>query len=174
VLVDYGFRDIIEGHFDAGIRLGEKLEQDMIALKVGPELRMVTVASPAYIARHGQPEHPEQLIGHRCINYRMIASGAIYAWEFEQENRPLEVRVPGPLIFNEPEIMLDCALDGLGIAYLLEDDVLSHLAAGRLVRLLETWEVPFPGFHLYYSSRRQVRPVLAAFLTMLREQRVAG
>ena len=131
VLIEYGFKDIIAGQFDAGIRLGEKLEQDMVALKVGPELCMAVVASPGYLARHGAPNLPEDLIRHRCINYRMIAAGTIYAWEFERDGKALEVRVPGPLTFNEPALMLDCALEGLGVAYLLEHEVTRYVRDGR-------------------------------------------
>jgi DNA-binding transcriptional LysR family regulator len=168
VLIDYGFRDVIADQFDAGIRLGEKIEQDMIALKVGPDLRMSVVAAPSYLARYGTPRHPRDLVNHRCINYRMVASGAIYAWEFEQNGLAFEVRVPGPLTFNEPQLMLDAALDGLGIAYLLESDVAAHVGSGGLVTLLAEWTAPFPGFYLYYPSRLQMRPVFGAFLDVLR------
>ncbi len=168
VLIEYGFRDIIADQFDAGIRLGEKIEQDMIALKVGGDLRMAVVAAPSYVARHGFPEHPRDLLRHRCINYRLIASGSIYAWEFEQNGVAFEIRTPGPLTFNEPGLMLDCALDGLGVAYLLEHEVAPHVETGALVRLLTDWTAPFPGFFLYYPSRQQLRPVFAAFLDMLR------
>jgi DNA-binding transcriptional LysR family regulator len=131
VLIEYGFRDIIADQFDAGIRLGEKIEQDMIALKVGPDLRMAVVAAPSYLARHGTPRHPRDLVDHRCINYRMVASGAIYAWEFEENGVEFEARVPGPLTFNEPQLMLDAAIEGLGIAYLLESDVSTPREVGR-------------------------------------------
>ncbi|WP_413991152.1 LysR family transcriptional regulator [Labrys okinawensis] len=170
VLIEYAFRDIIADQFDAGIRLGEKIEQDMIALKVGPDLRMAVAAAPSYLARHGTPQHPRDLMGHRCINYRMVAAGTIYAWEFERNGLAFEMRVPGPLTFNEPGLMLDCALDGLGIAYLLEHEVAPHIARGTLTRLLDDWTAPFPGFFLYYPSRQQLRPVLAAFLDLLRRQ----
>ncbi len=168
VSIDYGFRDIIADQFDAGIRLGEKIERDMIALKVGQDLRMAVVAAPAYIARHGAPRHPRDLTRHRCINYRLMAAGAVYSWEFERDGDPFEVRVTGPLTFNEPELMLECALDGLGAAYLLEQDIAPHVTAGTLVRLLNDWTAPFPGFYLYYPSRQQPRPVFAAFLGLLR------
>jgi DNA-binding transcriptional LysR family regulator len=168
VLIDYGFRDVIADQFDAGIRLGEKIEQDMIALKVGPDLRMAVVAAPSYLACHGTPRHPRDLVNHRCINYRMVASGAIYAWEFEENGLAFEVRVPGPLTFNEPQLMLDAALDGLGIAYLLESDVAPHVGSSGLVNLLAEWTAPFPGFYLYYPSRLQMRPVFGAFLDVLR------
>lgn len=170
VLIDYAFRDIIADQFDAGIRLGEKIEQDMIALKVGPDLRMAVVAAPSYLARYGVPQHPRDLLKHRCINYRMVTAGTIYAWEFEQNGQEFEVRVPGPLTFNEPELMLEGALEGLGIAYLLENEVTRQTARGTLTRLLDDWTAPFPGFFLYYPSRQQLRPVFAAFLDLLRRQ----
>lgn len=168
VLIEYGFRDIVADGFDAGIRLGEKLEQDMVALKVGPDLRMAVVASPAYLARYGTPGHPGDLIRHRCINYRMVAAGTVYAWEFEQCGKAFEVRVPGPVIFNDPALMLECALDGLGVAYLAESETDPFIQDGRLTQMLPGWTQPFPGFHIYYSSRQQMRPILAAFLKAAR------
>ena len=168
VLIEYGFRDIVADQFDAGIRLGEKIEHDMIAMKVGPDLRMAVVASPAYLSQHGMPEHPRDLTRHRCINYRMAAAGRIYAWEFERDGKPFEVRVPGPLTFNDPALMLECALEGLGVAYLLEHEVAPHVGRGALTRLLAEWTPAFPGFFLYYPSRQHPRPVLTAFLDLLR------
>ncbi len=174
VVIEYGYRDIIADQFDAGIRLGEKLQGDMVALKVGPELRVAVVAAPAYLEAHGTPADPRALMEHRCINYRLIGSGAIYAWEFGREGQVFEMRVAGPLIFNEPALMLECALDGLDIAYVLEHEAAPFLRAERLVRLLEDWTSPFPGFFLYYPSRRQLRPVFAAFLQTLRDGRRAA
>ena len=171
VLIDYAYRDIVADRFDAGIRLGEKLERDMIALKVGPELSMAVVATPAYLARSDPIDHPGDLTRHRCINYRMVTANAIYAWEFERHGQLLDVRVSGPLTFNEPALMLQAALDGLGVGYLLDHEVAPHVREGRLVRLLADWTPPFPGFHLYYSSRRQRRPVLAAFIKAMRAVR---
>lgn len=171
VLIDYAYRDIVADRFDAGIRLGEKLERDMIALKVGPRLHMAVVATPDYLARSGPITHPMDLTRHRCINYRMMGSGSIYPWEFELDGQALDVRVSGPLTFNEPELMLEAALDGLGVGYLLDHEVAPHLQDGRLVRLLAEWTPPFSGFHLYYSSRRQLRPVLTAFIEALRGRR---
>lgn len=171
VSVEYGFRDIVADGFDVGIRLGEKLEGDMVALKVGPDLRMAIVASPAYLARHGTPVHPEELTRHRCLNYRLVAAGTLYAWEFERDGKAFEVRTPGPLTFNDPALMLDCALDGLGIGYLVEQQVAPLVRDGRLVRLLEDWTQSFPGLYLYYPSRQQIRPVLAAFLQAVRDSR---
>ena len=168
VLIDYAYRDIVADQLDAGIRLGEKLERDMIALRVGPELRMAVVATPDFLARSGPVDHPRDLTQHRCINYRMVGAGTIYAWEFEHDNQALDVQVSGPLTFNEPELMLEAALDGLGVGYLLEHEVASHVEDGRLVRLLPEWTPRFAGFHLYYSSRQQMRPVLTAFVEALR------
>ena len=171
VLIDTAFRDIVADRLDAGIRLGEKLEQDMIAVRVGPDLQMAVVAAPGYLTNRDPVVHPRDLINHRCINYRMIGAGTVYAWEFEKDGQALDVRVSGPLTFNEPHLMLDAALDGLGIGYLLDHEVAPHLEAGRLVRLLADWTPPFPGFHLYYPSRRQMRPVLSAFIAAVRGRR---
>ncbi|MBE7217870.1 MAG: LysR family transcriptional regulator [Caulobacteraceae bacterium] len=171
VLADYAYRDVVADRFDAGLRLGEKVERDMIALRVGPDLRMAVVAAPAYLERAAPIDHPRDLLRHRCINYRMVAAGTLYAWEFERDGESLEVRAPGPLTFNDPGLMLQAALDGLGVGYLLEHEAAPHLAGGRLVRRLEDWTPPFPGFHLYYPSRRQMRPVLAAFLEAVRARR---
>ena len=169
VLIEYGFRDIVADGFDAGIRLGEKLEQDMIAVKVGGDLRMAVVAAPMYLADHTLPSEPRELVGHQCINYRMVAAGSLYAWEFERDGHPLEVRVSGPLTFNEPDLMLDAAVEGMGVAYVLEDKAAPLVQAGRLVRLLAAWTPPFTGFYLYHPSRRQVRPVLSAFIAAARK-----
>ncbi len=168
VLIDYGLRDIVAERLDAGIRLGEMIEKDMIAARVGPDLRMAVVASPAYLAARPVPQTPQDLAGHHCINYRLVSSGAIYAWEFEKDRRSLSVKVDGLLTFNEPELMLEAALDGLGIVYIFEEQVISHVAAGRLVRLLSDWTPAFPGFFFYYPSRRQQPPALTAFLNALR------
>ncbi|TWB08231.1 DNA-binding transcriptional LysR family regulator [Rhizobium sp. ERR 1071] len=174
VLVDTAYRDIVADQFDAGIRLGEKLQQDMIALKVGPDLAMAVVATPGYLENKPAITEPADLTGHRCINYKMVTAGSLYAWEFEEDGKPLEVSVSGPLTCNEPEIMLSATLDGVGVGYLLEHEVAPYLENGKLVRLLADWTPPFPGFHLYYPSRRQMRPVLSAFLAMVRQHRSAA
>jgi DNA-binding transcriptional LysR family regulator len=171
VIFDYGFRDIVSDGFDAGIRLGEKLQQDMVALQVGPDLRMAVVASPAYFAQYPKPNVPEDLHAHRCINYRMVSAHTLYAWEFEKDGRRSRLRLSGPLTFNEPDPMLQAALDGLGVAYVLEHEAAAYIESGRLVRVLEDWTPPFPGFFLYYPSRKQTSPVLAALLALLRERR---
>jgi DNA-binding transcriptional LysR family regulator len=170
VLINYEFRDIIADRLDAGIRIGEKLEQDMIALSVSPELRMAVVASPDYLLAHPAPEAPQQLGEHRCINYRLRAAGNMMPWEFERDGRDLQVKVEGPLTVNDPELAVDAALDGLGLAYVLESRAAPFLADGRLVRLLADWTAPFPGFFLYYPSRRQIPPTLAALIAMLRHR----
>ena len=171
VISEYAFRDIVADRFDAGIRLGEKLERDMIALRVGPDLSMAVVASPAYLASAGLIEHPRDLTRQRCLNYRMIAAGTLYAWEFERGGQGLDVSVTGPLTFSDPDLMLEAALDGFGIAYLLDNEVAPYVEDGRLVRLLDAWTPSFPGFHLYYPSRTQMRPVLSAFIEALRHHR---
>ena len=168
VLIDYAYRDIVSDRFDAGIRLGDKLELDMVALKVGPDLRMAVVATPDLLARSPSIEHPGDLTRHRCINYRMMKAGTIYAWEFERDGQTLKVRTPGPLTFNEPELMLQAAIDGLGVGYLLDHEVAPHIEAGRLDRRLADWTPSFPGFHLYYASRRQMRPLLSTFIDAVR------
>lgn len=170
VMIDYAYRDIVAERYDAGIRLGEKLEQDMVALKVGPDLSMAVVASPGYLASAAPITHPGDLTRHRCINYRMTGSGALYAWEFERDGRTLDVRVEGPLAFNEPELMLNAALDGLGVGYLLSHEVAPFVAEGQLICMLAEWLPRFPGFHLYYPSRQQQRPVLTAFIDAIRRR----
>lgn len=170
VLVDFGFRDVVADRFDAGIRMGEKVEQDMIAVRVGPDLRMAVVASPAYFDACPAPMEPHDLTAHRCFNYRMQSSGGIYDWEFERDGRQIRTKVTGPLTFNSQEPMLDAALQGLGVAYLVEDQAEPFLRDGRLVRVLDDWTPRFPGYFLYYPSRRQMSPALAALIAALRRQ----
>jgi DNA-binding transcriptional LysR family regulator len=143
----------------------------MIALKVSPAFSMAVVATPDYLAQSGPIDHPSDLTRHRCINYRMVAAGTIYAWEFEHAGQLLNVQVSGPLTFNEPELMLEATLDGLGVGYLLDYEVAPYVGEGRLVRLLAAWTPPFPGFYLYYSSRQQMRPILTALLDLIRARR---
>ncbi|WP_213989172.1 LysR family transcriptional regulator [Sodalis sp. dw_96] len=168
VIIDYGFSDIVAERFDAGIRLGEKLQQDMVAIPAGPPLCMAVVASPGYLKDRPLPATPEDLKTHKCINYRMISANNIYSWEFSKEGRDLRIALNGPLTFNDPDLMLQAALDGLGIAYVLDHEVKDHIAAGRLIRLLEDWTTHFPGFFLYYPSRRRVSPVLSSFISLLK------
>jgi DNA-binding transcriptional LysR family regulator len=165
---DAGFVDIVAKRFDAGVRLGETVAQDMVAVRIGPDMRMAAAASPAYLARHGAPLVPHDLGQHNCINLRFPTYGGLYAWEFEKDGRALNVRVDGQLIVNDTMVALQAAMDGLGIAYITEDQVLPLIAQGRLVRVLEDWCPPFPGYHLYYPSRRQHTSAFAVLIEALR------
>jgi DNA-binding transcriptional LysR family regulator len=166
--VSYALKDIVAERFDAGVRMGEQVEQDMIAVRIGPDLRMATVGAKAYFARRPRPKTPKDLTGHACINLRLPTYGGLYAWEYERDGRPLNVRVDGPLVFNgAPQIIAAC-LDGFGLACLPETMVMAHVRAGRLVRVLEDWCPPFPGYHLYYPSRRQPSPAFAVIVEALR------
>ncbi|KOF18531.1 LysR family transcriptional regulator [Ensifer adhaerens] len=168
ISLEEGLTDIVAGRFDAGIRLGEQVQKDMVAVKVGPDLRMAVVGSPSYFARHKAPETPRDLGDHRCASYRQTTGGGLFAWEFERDGVELEVRVNGPLILNDGEMLEAAALDGLALAYTFESQVSHHLAEGRLVRVLEDWCQPFSGYHLYYPSRRQHTPAFALLLEALR------
>ncbi len=152
---DAGFVDIVAERFDAGVRLGETVAQDMIAVRIGPDLRMAAAASPAYLTRRGSPHTPHDLSRHNCINLRFPTYGGLYAWEFEKDGRALIVRVDGQMIVNDTALALEAAVAGLGIAYITEDQVLPLIAEGQLVRVLEDWCPPFPGYYLYFPSRRQ-------------------
>jgi Transcriptional regulator len=165
--VSYGLRDIVADRFDAGVRLGEQVQKDMIAVPIGPRIRMAAAASPAYFARHAPPKTPGDLTSHRCIAQRQ-ASGGLYAWEFERRGRALEVRVEGQVIVNTSPHIVAAALDGLGLAFLPEAEFTPHLEEGRLVRVLEDWCPPFAGFHLYYPSRRHPSPAFSLVLDALR------
>ena len=165
--VSYGFRDIVADRFDAGVRMGESIDKDMIAMPITPKLRMAAVASPAYFEKHPIPKAPGDLTGHNCINIR-FPSGGLYVWEFERRGRQLNVRVEGQAVFNtSPHIVL-AALDGLGVAYLPEGEFAPHIEEGRLIRVLQDWCPPFPGYHLYYPSRRQHSPAFALVIEALR------
>lgn len=166
--VNYGFRDIVADRFDAGVRLGHTIDKDMIAVPLGPELRMAVVASPAYFAANPSPATPQDLTMHRCINQRMPTSGGLYVWDFARRGKQRNVRVDGPLIFNTTPPQVDAALAGMGIALLPEDEVAPHLTTGELVRVLQDWCPPFPGYHLFYPSRRQPSPAFALVLQALR------
>lgn len=166
--VSYGFRDIVADRFDAGVRLGESVHRDMIAVPIGPKLRMAAAASPDYFARHPPPKQPGDLMRHRCINQRQGAGG-LYAWEFERRGRELEVRVEGQVIMNTSPHIVAAALAGLGIAFLPEEEFAPHLDEGRLLRVLEDWCPPFPGYHLYYPSRRHPSPAFSLVLEALRQ-----
>ena len=166
--MSYGFRDIVADRFDAGVRLGNTIDKDMIAVPIGPPLRMAVVASPDYFAAHPAPKTPQDLTAHRCINQRMPTSGGLYVWDFEKRGRKVNVRVDGPLIFNTAPPQVDAALAGLGISLLPEDELAAHLQQGRLVRVLEDWCPPFAGYHLYYPSRRQPSPAFSLVLEAVR------
>ena len=168
VLIQQAFTNIVERRLDAGIRLGESLEKDVVAVPVSGPLRMAVIASLAYVKRHGTPRTPRELRSHRCINLRLPAAGTIYKWEFERGAEKMEVAVDGPLIFDAGGMIVDAALAGLGIGYVLEDRAREHFKAGTLVRLLQDWCPPFPGFHLYYPGRRQLSPALGAFIEAIR------
>ena len=168
VLIEQAFTNIVERRLDAGIRLGESLEKDVVAVPVSGPLRMAVIASPAYVKRHGTPTTPRDLRSHRCINLRLPAAGTIYKWEFERGAERIEIAVDGPLIFDAGGMMVDAALAGVGIGYVLEDRAREHFKAGTLVRLLRDWCPPFPGFHLYYPGRRQLSPALGAFIEAIR------
>jgi DNA-binding transcriptional LysR family regulator len=168
VIIDYGLTDIVAERYDAGIRLGEQVAKDMIAVRIGPDFCMAVVGAPSYFARRPIPKRPQDLTAHDCINIRLPTYGGIYAWEFEKRGRELKVRVEGQLVFNNIALRLDAALAGLGLTYLPEDQVETHLADGRLVRVLEDWCPPFSGYHLYYPSRRQPTPAFALLVDALR------
>jgi DNA-binding transcriptional LysR family regulator len=168
LVIDYGLTDIVAERYDAGIRSGEMVAKDMIAVRIGPDMRMAVVGSPACFAERPRPRVPQDLTGHNCINLRLPTHGGIYAWEFEKNGRELRVRVDGQLVFNTTALILDAALAGLGLAYLPEDQVAAHLQAGRLVRVLAEWCPSFPGYHLYYPSRRQPTPAFALLVEALR------
>lgn len=166
--INYGFRDIVADRFDAGVRFSDTVAQDMIAVPIGPPLRMAVVASPSYFAQHPVPQHPRDLTAHRCIDIRFPTYDGVDAWEFERQGKKLKVRVDGQLVFNSTVHIADAAVNGLGIAYLPEDEFGVHLGEGRLVRVLEDWCEPFGGFHLYYPSRRQPSPAFSLVVAALR------
>lgn len=168
VVVDYGLTDIVAQRFDAGVRLGEQVEKDMIAVRIGPDMRMAVVAAPSYLAGRQRPCMPQDLTDHICINLRLPTYGGVYAWQFEKAGREMKVRVDGQLVLNNLDMRLGAALSGLGLAYLPEDQVQAHFAEGRLVRMLEDWCPPFTGYHLYYPSRRQATPAFAVLVDALR------
>jgi DNA-binding transcriptional LysR family regulator len=172
IVVDYGLTDIVTERHDAGVRPGENVPPGMIAVRIAPDMRMAVVGAPSYFACRPRPRTPQELAAHSCINLRLPTHGGrLYAWEFERNGRELGVRVPGQLVFNASSLMLDAALAGLGLAYLPEDTVRSHLAAGRLIRVLEEWCPPFVGYHLYYPSRRQHTRAFALLVEALRWRR---
>ena len=166
--VSYGFRDIVADRFDAGVRLGESIDKDMVAMPISPKLRMAAVASPSYFEKHPVPKAPGDLTRHNCINIRFPTSGGLYVWEFERRGRQVNVRVDGQAVFNTTPHIVLAALDGLGIAFLPEEEFAPHIEKGRLVRVLQDWCPPFSGYHLYYPSRRQHSPAFALVIDALR------
>ncbi len=161
IVIDNALTDIVAERYDAGVRLGELIAKDMIAVRIGPDLRMAVVGAPSYLASRPRPRAPQDLAGHNCINLRLPTYGGLYAWEFEKGKRELKVRVEGQLVFNNIALRLRAALAGLGLAYLPEDQAQAHLAEARLIRVLADWCAPFSGYHLYYPSRRQPTPAFA-------------
>ncbi|WP_339474265.1 LysR family transcriptional regulator [Pseudomonas sp. RL_5y_Pfl2_69] len=165
IIVDYGLTDIVAEGFDAGVRLGEQVAKDMIAMRIGPDMRMAVVGSPAYFSRYPKPVTPADLVSHNCITLRMPTHGGLFMWEFEKNGQALKVRIEGQLVFNNIAMRLESVLQGLGLAYMPEDVVRPHVEQGRLIRVLEDWCEPYSGYHLYYPSRRQSSPAF----TLLRE-----
>jgi DNA-binding transcriptional LysR family regulator len=170
VVVDNGFVDIVQGRFDAGIRLGESVDKDMVAVRIGPDMRMVTVASPGYLSQYGIPQTPHDLQHHRCINMRLPTAGGVYHWEFEKAGKPLRVRVEGQLMINPHAARIDAAQEGFGIACVPEDTVEEAIKAGTLIQVLDDWSPSFPGYYLYYPSRRHHPPAFALLIEALRDK----
>ncbi|PAQ01821.1 LysR family transcriptional regulator [Mesorhizobium mediterraneum] len=163
IVIEDRFTDVVEGGFDAGVRLGESLQRDMIAVRIGPDIRGAVVGAPSYFRTMPEPRHPNDLAGHRCLRFR-FSSGILYRWEFEKGGEEIELAVQGPLILDEDHLIANAAVDGAGLAFLFEDYVREAIADGRLIRVLEDWCQPFDGFFVYYPSRRQMRPALRAFV----------
>jgi DNA-binding transcriptional LysR family regulator len=168
VIVDYGLRDIVAERYDAGVRSGEQIAKDMIAVRIGPDLRMAVVGAPSYFANRPRPKIPQDLTAHTCINLRLPTYGSVYAWEFEKGGREMKVHVEGQLTFNNLMLRIEAALAGCGLAYLPEDHVRGHIAEGRLIRVLADWCPPYAGYHLYYPSRRHSSAAFAAVVEALR------
>lgn len=169
IVVDYGLTDIVAEGFDAGVRLGEQVAKDMIAVPIGPMMRMIVVGAPSYFANHPVPLTPRDLTDHRCINIRLPTYGGLFPWEFDRDGREIRVRVEGQVIVNHAGLRLASALNGLGLAYMPEDrEVLDLVERGKLVQVLEDWCEPFPGYHLYYPSRRHASPAFGVLLNALR------
>lgn len=168
IVIDYGLTDIVAERYDAGVRSGEMVAKDMIAVRIGPDMRSAVVGAPSYFATRSRPKMPSDLTAHICINLRLPTHGGLYAWEFQKGGRDLRVRVEGQLVFNGTGPMVDAALAGFGLAYVPEDAVQGYLADGRLVRVLADWCPPFSGYHLYYPSRRQLTPAFALVVDALR------
>ena len=170
VFIDNGLTDIVVQRFDAGVRAGEQVAKDMIAVRIGPDMRMAVVGAPSYLKKHPAPEKPQDLIGHSCISLRLLTHGGLYAWEFEKTGRELKVRVDGQLTFNVTFQMLNAALAGFGLAYVPEDLAQQHIVRGRLKRVLADWCPPYSGYHLYYPSRRQSSAAFTLLIDALRHR----
>ena len=168
IMIDYGLTDIVAERFDAGVRIGEQVAKDMIAVRIGPDIRVAVVGSPSYFEGRSEPARPQELIDHNCINLRLPTRGGLYAWEFEKDGRELKVHVEGQLTFNGTFQMLNAAVAGFGLAYIPEDVAQPHLANGRLKRVLGDWCPPYSGYHLYYPSRRQPTPAFSLLVDALR------
>jgi DNA-binding transcriptional LysR family regulator len=171
VFLDNGLADIVAQRFDAGVRAGEQVAKDMIAVRIGPDIRVAVVGAPSYFKNRPEPKKPQDVIAHACINLRLTTLGGLYAWEFEKGNRQLKVRVEGQLTFNNTAQMLAAALDGFGLAYVPEDSARPHIAKGRLKRVLADWCPPYTGYHLYYPSRRQSSVAFGLLVDALRYRR---
>src|SRR5438445_7050855 len=174
ITIDYGFTDIVAQRYDAGVRSGEQVAKDMIAVRIGPDMRMAVVGTPSYFAKRSPPKKPQDLTDHNCINLRLPTYGGLYAWEFEKGERELKVRVEGQLVLNGTTQMLNAALAGLGLAYVPQDLAQPHLDGGLLTRVLEDWCPPYSGYHLYYPSRRQSSPAFALLVDALRYRSSPG
>ncbi|WP_324133181.1 LysR family transcriptional regulator [Bosea sp. (in: a-proteobacteria)] len=168
IIRDYGLVDIAAERYDAGVRLGEQVAQDMIAVRIAPDMRMAIIAAPTYFEGRSKPIVPQDLVGHNCINMRLPTYGGLLPWEFEKDGRELKVRVEGQLVFNAIEPIFTAALAGFGIGYVPDDLIGEHVAAGRLIRVLEDWCTPFSGYHLYYPSRRQPSQAFGLVVDALR------
>ena len=175
IVIDDALSDIVAGRFDAGIRVGGRVEKDMIAVRLTPDVKMRALASPHYLARRGEPKTPADLHQHACINWRFPGSGRIYRWEFEKKGKKLDMAVEGPLIANHQDVVIEAALQGLGILYAYDDDRVDQaIARGRLKRILADWSLMSPGLYLYYSNRRHPQPALRAFIDCLLEREEAA
>ncbi|WP_320199589.1 LysR family transcriptional regulator [Agrobacterium sp. rho-13.3] len=168
IIIDNGLTDIVTERYDAGVRLGEQVDKDMIAVRIGPDMRMAVVGTPSYFDQHPKPVTPQDLTAHACINIRLPTYGGFYTWEFEKDGRELRVRVDGPLAFNVSRMALTAARNGAGLAFVMEDKIRKELEDGRLIRVLSDWCPPFSGYHLYYPSRRQLSPAFAVLVDALR------
>ncbi len=168
--VDNGLTDIVAGRYHAGVRLGERVDKDMIAVRISPDLRMAVIGAPSYFADRQKPRRPKDLTEHACINLRLPTFGGFYVWEFEKGGKETKVRVDGPLAFNSSKLVVEAALSGSGLAFVLEDRVKAHIKSGNLVRVLADWCAPFSGYYLYYPSRRQPTPAFSLLVEALRHR----